>query len=149
MSELKSRLTEEMKTAMRAKDKARLSTIRMIQSAIKQVEIDERIEVDDQRVLAILDKMVKQRKDAAKQYQDANRNDLADKEIAEQAILAEFLPQPLSDDELDALIADAIASTGAAGMQDMGKVMGQLKPQIQGRADIGAASARVKQKLAG
>ena len=136
-----------MKAAMRAKDSERLGTVRMALAALKQVEIDERIELDDARVLAILDKQVKQRTDAAKQYRDAGRDDLAVKEEAEMVVLKEFLPQPLSADEIAQLIDDAIASTGAAGMQDMGKVMGILKPQIQGRADMGAVSGQVKARL--
>ena len=147
MSEIKASLTEAMKAAMRAKDSERLGTVRMALAALKQVEIDERIELDDARVLAILDKQVKQRTDAAKQYRDAGRDDLAVKEEAEMAVLREFLPQPLSADEINQLIDDAIASTGAAGMQDMGKVMGILKPQIQGRADVGAVSGQVKARL--
>ncbi|WP_111655773.1 GatB/YqeY domain-containing protein [Isoalcanivorax indicus] len=147
MSDIKARLTDAMKDAMRAKDSARLGVIRMALAALKQVEVDERIELDDARVLAILDKQVKQRQDAARQYGDAGRQDLADTELAEIEVLREFLPQPLSDDEIDALISQAIADTGAAGMQDMGKVMGQLKPQLQGRADMGAVSGRIKARL--
>lgn len=147
MSELKARLTDAMKDAMRAKDKARLGVVRMALAALKQVEVDERIELDDARVLAILDKLVKQRQDSASQYTEAGRQELADIELAEIEILREFLPTPLSDDEIDALIDQAIADSGAAGMQDMGKVMGQIKPQIQGRADMGAVSGRVKKRL--
>ncbi|EKF74623.1 hypothetical protein A11A3_07383 [Alcanivorax hongdengensis A-11-3] len=149
MSELKERLSAAMKDAMRAKDKARLGVFRMTLAAIKQIEVDERIEPDDARVLALLDKLVKQRKDSASQYRDAGRDDLADIEDAEVVVLQEFLPTQLTDAEIDALIDDTIASTGAAGMQDMGKVMGVLKPQLQGRADMGAASGRVKAKLTG
>ncbi|MBA3979645.1 MAG: glutamyl-tRNA amidotransferase [Alcanivorax sp.] len=147
MSEIKARLTDAMKDAMRAKDSARLGVIRMALAALKQVEVDERAELDDARVLAILDKQVKQRQDAARQYTDAGRQDLADTELAEIEVLRDFLPQPLSDDEIDALISQAIAETGAAGMQDMGKVMGLLKPQMQGRADMGAVSGRIKARL--
>ncbi len=147
MSALKDQLNAAVKDAMRAKDKARLGTLRMATAAIKQVEVDERIELDDARVLALLDKQIKQRKDAAKQYRDANRADLAEVEEAEIVVLQEFLPSPLTDAEIDALIDDAIAQTGAAGMQDMGKVMGVLKPRLQGRADIGAVSGKVKQRL--
>ena len=147
MSELKARLTDAMKDAMRAKDKARLGVVRMALAALKQIEVDERIELDDARVLAILDKLVKQRQDSASQYTEAGRQELADIELAEIEILREFLPTPLSDDEIDALIDQAIADSGAAGMQDMGKVMGQIKPQIQGRADMGAVSGRVKTRL--
>ncbi|MCU5787955.1 GatB/YqeY domain-containing protein [Alloalcanivorax marinus] len=147
MSALKDQLNAAVKDAMRARDKARLGTLRMATAAIKQVEVDERIELDDARILALLDKQIKQRKDAAQQYRDAGRNDLAETEEAEMAVLQEFLPTPLTDAEIDALIDDAVASTGAAGMQDMGKVMGELKPRLQGRADIGAVSGKVKQRL--
>ncbi|MCH2558267.1 MAG: GatB/YqeY domain-containing protein [Alcanivorax sp.] len=147
MSALKDRLNDAVKDAMRARDKARLGTLRMATAAIKQVEVDERIELDDARILALLDKQIKQRKDAAQQYRDAGRNDLAETEEAEMAVLQEFLPTPLTDAEIDALIDDAIQRTGAAGMQDMGKVMGELKPRLQGRADIGAVSGKVKARL--
>ncbi|MGB1220300.1 MAG: GatB/YqeY domain-containing protein [Alcanivoracaceae bacterium] len=147
MSDIKARLTQAMKEAMRAKDSERLGTVRMALSALKQVEVDERIELDDTRVLAILDKQVKQRIDAAKQYRDANREDLAAKEDAEVAVLRDFLPQPLSEDEIAALIDEAVAETGASSMQDMGKVMGLLKPRLQGRADMGAVSGKIKARL--
>ena len=147
MSALKEQLTTAMKDAMRAKDKARLGVVRMALSAIKQIEVDERIELDDERSLAVLDKLIKQRKDSATQYRDAGRDDLADIEEAEIQVLQTFLPAPLGEAEVDALIDDAIARTGASGMQDMGKVMGVLKPQLQGRADIGAASGKVKIRL--
>ncbi|MAX56638.1 MAG: glutamyl-tRNA amidotransferase [Alcanivoracaceae bacterium] len=147
MSALKEQLTAAMKDAMRAKDKARLGVFRMALAAIKQIEVDERIEPDDERVLALLDKLIKQRKDSATQYRDANRADLAEVEEAEMAVLQEFLPEPLTDSEIETLIDETIASTGAAGMQDMGKVMGILKPQLQGRADMGAASGKVRAKL--
>lgn len=147
MSALKDRLNDAVKDAMRARDKARLGTLRMATAAIKQVEVDERIELDDARILALLDKQIKQRKDAAQQYRDAGRNDLAETEEAEMAVLQEFLPTPLTDAEIDALIDDAVQRTGAAGMQDMGKVMGELKPRLQGRADIGAVSGKVKARL--
>lgn len=140
-------LRDAQKDAMRAKDKLRLGTIRMALAAIKQREIDEKIELTDADIVAILTKMVKQRKDAASQYEDAKRQDLADTEIAEIAILQDFLPQALSDDELDALIVEALAETGAAGMQDMGKVMGWLKPKVQGRTDMGKLSGQIKAKL--
>ena len=129
MSALKEQLTTAMKDAMRAKDKARLGVVRMALSAIKQIEVDERIELDDERSLAVLDKLIKQRKDSATQYRDAGRDDLADIEEAEIQVLQTFLPAPLGEAEVDALIDDAIARTGASGMQDMGKVMGVLKPQ--------------------
>lgn len=147
MSALKEQLTAAMKDAMRAKDKARLGVFRMALAAIKQIEVDERIEPDDERVLALLDKLIKQRKDSATQYRDANRADLAEVEEAEIVVLQEFLPEPLTAAEIDALIDEAITSTGAAGMQDMGKVMGILKPKLQGRADMGAASGKVRAKL--
>lgn len=147
MSDLKAQLTSAMKEAMRAKDSARLAVIRMALAAIKQVEIDERIEVDDTRALAILDKQVKQRLDSARQYLDAGRHELADIEQAEIEVLREFLPAPLSQAEIDALIEQAIADSGAAGMQDMGKVMALLKPAMQGRADMAAVSGRLKARL--
>lgn len=146
---LKNRLTEEMKTAMRNKDKERLGTVRMILAAIKQVEVDERVEVSDERVLVILDKMAKQRRDAATQYRDAGRNDLAEQEESELKIIQDFLPKALTDDELQVLIRDAIAETDAAGPNDMGKVMGVLKPQVQGRADMGQVSRKVRESLTG
>lgn len=146
-SELQIRINDEMKVAMRAKDKPRLGVIRLIQSEFKRIEVDERIELDEARILAVLDKMVKQRRDSAKQYEDADRQDLADQEHFEITVVTEFLPQALSDLEVSALIDAAIASTGASGMQDMGKVMGILKPQLQGRADMGAASKLIKDKL--
>ena len=140
-------LKEAQKDAMRAKDKLRLGTIRMALAAIKQREVDERITLDDTQVLAVLTKMVKQRKDAAQQFDDANRADLADNERAEIVVLETFLPQPLSDEEIASLIDEAMTATGAAGMQDMGKVMGWLKPKGQGRADMGALSGKIKAKL--
>lgn len=147
MSELKERLSQAVKDAMRAKDKARLGVFRMALAAIKQIEVDERIEPDDARVLALLDKLVKQRKDSSSQYRAAGRDDLADIEDAEILVLQEFLPEPLSDADISAMIDDAIAQVGASGMQDMGKVMAILKPQLQGRADIGATSGKVKARL--
>ncbi len=138
-----------MKAAMKARDKERLGTIRLIQAEFKRIEVDERIELDDARALAVLDKMVKQRRDSAQQYVDAGRNELAEKEEAEIAVLQEFLPAPLSEDEILAMIDEAIAASGASGMQAMGPVMGQLKPKIQGRADMGAVSQLVKARLAG
>lgn len=146
-SALKEQISNAVKDAMRAKDKIRLGVLRMAMAAFKQIEVDERIELDDTRVLATLDKQIKQRKESATQYREAGRTDLAETEEAEIAILKEFLPQPLSDDEIDALIDQAITETGAAGMQDMGKVMGKLKPQMQGRADMGAVSGKVKKRL--
>lgn len=137
-------LKEQMKVAMRAKAKLRLSTIRMALAAVKQREIDERITLDDEAVLAILVKMVKQRRDAAKQFEEANRQDLVDVELLEITVIEEFLPQPLTSDEIDGLIKQAIAQTGASSMQEMGKVMAILKPQVQGRADLGKISGLIK-----
>lgn len=142
-------LKEAQKDAMRAKDKVRLGTIRMAIAAIRQREIDDQITLTDADILAVLTKMVKQRQDAAQQYDDAGREELAAKERAEITVIETFLPQPLSDAELDALIDEAMAETGATGMQDMGKVMGQLKPKVQGRTDMGALSARIKSRLNG
>lgn len=144
---LKAQITDAMKDAMRARDKERLAAIRLIQADIKRIEVDERIEVDDARVLAILDKMVKQRRDSIQQYQDANRPELAAKEQAEIDVIQQFLPAQLSETELDQLVADAVSQSGAASMQDMGKVMAILKPQVQGRADMGAVSKTVKASL--
>jgi uncharacterized protein YqeY len=138
-----------MKTAMKARDKERLSTIRLIMAEFKRIEVDERIEVDDARALAVLDKMVKQRRDSAGQYRNAGREELAAKENAEIVVIQEFLPAQLSEDELLAMVDAAIAASDATGMAAMGAVMGQLKPQLQGKADIGAVSQMVKQRLAG
>ena len=144
---LKARIKDEMKVAMRAKAKQRLSTIRSIQAEIKRIEVDERIEIDDTRLLAVLDKMCKQRRDSIKQYSDAGRAELAEIEISEMAVIQEFLPAQLSDEELLSLISDAITSTGAESMKDMGKVMGVLKPKVQGRADMGVVSKLIKDGL--
>ncbi|EEX42704.1 GatB/YqeY domain-containing protein [Vibrio furnissii] len=141
-------LKEEQKLAMKAKDKPRLGTIRLALSAIKQREVDEQITLSDDDILAVLTKMVKQRRDSVTQYEAANRQDLADAEKAEITVLEEFMPQPLSEDEVAALIDSAIAEAEPAGMQDMGKVMALLKPQIQGRADMGKVSGLVRTKLA-
>jgi uncharacterized protein YqeY len=138
-----------MKTAMKAGDKTRLGVIRLMLAAIKQREIDERIELDDTQVLAVLDKMVKQRRDSIAQYSGAGREDLAEIERFEVEVIQSYLPRALTDDELTALIDAAMASTQASAMSDMGKVMSLLKPQIQGRADMGSVSARVKQRLGG
>jgi uncharacterized protein YqeY len=146
---LKERITEDMKSAMRASDKERLSTIRMVQAAIKQREVDERIALDDAQVLAVLEKMVKQRRESIAAFEQGGRADLADKEKAEIAILSAYLPEQLSEAEVDALIQAAIAETGAASMKDMGKVMGAVKAKAAGRADMGAVSARIKAALAG
>ncbi|MDH5445302.1 MAG: GatB/YqeY domain-containing protein [Gammaproteobacteria bacterium] len=147
MSELKNRINEDVKSAMRNKDKERLATLRLITAAIKQKEVDERIEMDDATVLAVLDKMVKQRKDSIEQYTKADRPELADKEQAEIVIIQEYLPAQLSDAEIDAMIDEAISTTGASDMKEMGKVMGILKPKLQGRADMGAVSGKIKAKL--
>ncbi|MGB0359747.1 MAG: GatB/YqeY domain-containing protein [Litorivicinaceae bacterium] len=147
MSSLKNTLTEAMKDAMRAKEKFRLGVIRMVLAEIKRVEVDERIDVDDTRCLAIIDKMSKQRRDAANQFVDGGRQDLADTELAEVEILKEFLPAQLSDDEIMSLIDQAISDTGASGPQGMGQVMGQLKPKVQGRADMQVVSKLVKDRL--
>jgi uncharacterized protein YqeY len=146
---LKDRITEDMKTARRAGEKERLGTIRLILSAIKQREVDERITLDDSQVLAAIEKMIKQRKEAITQFETGGRADLVAKETAEIGILQSYLPAQMSDAEIDALIAEAIASTGAASIKDMGKVMGAVKAKAQGRADMGAVSARIKQKLSG
>ncbi|MBD3585939.1 GatB/YqeY domain-containing protein [Salinimonas sp. HHU 13199] len=142
-------LKEAQKDAMRAKDKVRLGTIRMAIAAIRQREIDDQITLTDADILAVLTKMVKQRQDAAQQYDDAGREELAATERAEIAVIEDFLPQPLTDAELDALIDEAMTETGATGMQDMGKVMGQLKPKVQGRTDMGALSGKIKSRLNG
>ncbi|ART80166.1 GatB/YqeY domain-containing protein [Oceanisphaera avium] len=145
---LKDQLSEQQKLAMRAKDKARLSTLRMLLAEINQKELDSRETLNDDDVITIVTKMVKQRKDAATQYEQAGRQELADGELQEIVVLQEFLPQPLSADELETLLNNAIADTGATGMQDMGKVMAALKPHTQGRADMGKVSASIKAKLA-
>jgi uncharacterized protein YqeY len=148
MSEsLKQRIDADMKTAMREKDKDRLGTIRLILAAIKQREVDERITLDDTQVLAILDKMVKQRRDSIEQFRAAGREELAVKEEAELAVIQGYMPAALSDSELDALISEAVAASGAKTMQEMGKVMGLLKAKVQGRADMGAVSAKIKARL--
>jgi len=144
---LKEQITSDMKDAMRAKEKERLGTIRLILAAIKQREVDERIELDDEQVLAVLDKMVKQRRDSITQYRDAGREELAAVEEAELEIIQHYLPEALSEAEIDNLIDEAISSSGAESMKDMGKVMGLLKPKVQGRADMGAVSARIKARL--
>jgi len=146
---LKAQITEDMKAAMRAKEMDRLGTIRLLQAAIKQREVDERIELDDAAVLAVVDKMIKQRKDSISQFQQAGRDDLVAKESAEVAVLQAYLPAQLSDAEIDAAVRDAVTKAGAAGPQDMGKVMGLLKPALAGRADMTQVSARVKAALAG
>jgi hypothetical protein len=144
---LKQQITDAMKAAMKGGDKARLAVVRLMLAAVKQREVDERIELDDSQVLAVLDKMVKQRRDSIQQYGDAGRDDLVAQEAAEIEVIQEFLPTALSDDEISAIIEAAIAETGAESMRDMGKVMGIVKPQVQGRADVGQVSGRVKQRL--
>ena len=144
---LKEKITEDMKNAMRAGEKDRLATIRMILAAIKQREVDERIQLDDSQVLAAVEKMIKQRKEAIAQFESGGRADLVAKESAEIALLQTYLPAQLSDAEIDGLIAAAIASTGAATIKDMGKVMGVVKAKAAGKADMGAVGARIKAKL--
>ena len=144
---MKQTIHDAMKAAMRAKDKPRLGAIRLIQADIKRIEVDERIEIDDARVLAILDKMVKQRRDSITQYEAAGRQELADIEISEINVIQDFLPTPLTDAEIADMVQAAIAQTGAASMADMGKVMGIIKPQIQGRADASAVSGLIKAAL--
>ena len=145
---VKGQLQEDIKTAMKAGEKDRLKVLRLISAAIKQVEIDERIELDDPAVLTILNKMVKQRRDSISQYEDGNRQDLADIEAAEIVIIEAYLPEPLSEDELEEMIDEAIAQTGAESIRDMGKVMGQVKSKAAGRADMGLVGAKVKERLA-
>ncbi len=147
MPSLKERITEDMKNAMRAKDSERLGTIRMITSAIKQREVDERITLDDTQVLAVIEKMIKTRKESIAQFKTGGRDDLVAKEQKEVDLLQAYLPEQLSEAEIDKLIADAIAQTGATSIKDMGKVMGLLKQQAQGRADMGIVSGKIKAKL--
>lgn len=146
-SETQAAIKADMKEAMKSRDKERLATIRLMQAEFKRVEVDERIELDEARVLAILDKMVKQRRDSQQQFLDAGREELAAQEASEIDVIQSYLPEQLSDDELDSLIDAAIAAAGGEGMQAMGAVMGQLKPQLQGRADMGAVSQKVKARL--
>ncbi len=146
-SALKTRINDDVKTAMRSKDKERLGTLRLLTAAIKQIEVDKRIELNDEQVVAVVEKMLKQRKDSIEQFEKAGRNELAEIEIKEVAILKEFMPEQMSDADVDALIDEAIASTGAEAMKDMGKVMGILKPKLAGKADMGAVSGKIKAKL--
>ena len=146
---LKNRVKDEMVAAMKGGDKRRLGAIRLLLAAIKQREVDERIELDDTQVLVVLDKMVKQRRDSIEQYEKAGRTELAEQEAFEISLLQEFLPAALSDAEINVLIDQAIVSTGATSIKDMGRVMGKIKPQAQGRADLGEVSVRVKAKLSG
>lgn len=145
---LKASITSAMKEAMRAKEKERLATIRLILADFKRIEVDERIELDDARCLAILDKMLKQRKDSITQYRDAGREDLAEIEEREVEVIQTFLPKALAEEEIEALVSAAMSETGAESVRDMGKVMAVLKPQLQGRADVGAVSGLVKKRLA-
>jgi uncharacterized protein YqeY len=147
MSELKQRITADMKLAMKAKDKARLKAIRMILGAIKQREVDERIELDDVQVLSVVQKMVKQRKDSISQFKEASRTDLVDIEEAELVVIKHYMPEQLSDAEVSAAIDKAIADTGASSMQDMGKLMGLLKSQLDGKTDMGVVSALIRSKF--
>ncbi len=144
---LKARISEDMKNAMRAKDSARLGAIRLLLSAIKQREVDERIEVSDTQVVEAIEKMLKQRRDSISQYEAANRHDLADVEKFEVSVLQEYLPQALSEDEVNAIIEQAVVDSGAAGIKDMSKVMAAVKPQVVGRADMGKISGLIKTRL--
>lgn len=146
-SALKTKITDDMKAAMRAQEKERLSTIRLILAAMKQREVDERIELNDEQILAIMDKMLKQRRESIAQYESAQRQDLADKEKAEIEIILQYLPAQLSPAEVDQLVKDCIRETGAASARDMGKVMAVLKPKVQGRADMALVSVKVKENL--
>lgn len=147
MPALVERVKDAVKDAMRARDKARLAALRLITAEFKRIEVDERIEIDDARALSVLDKMVKQRLDSEAQYRAAGRDELAEVEAFEITVIREYLPEPLTDEALDALVAEAIAALGAASMAQMGAVMGQLKPQVAGRADMGVLSAKVKAQL--
>jgi uncharacterized protein len=147
MSELKARISEDMKAAMKGGDKPRLGVIRLILAALKQQEVDTRQTLSDADVLAVLEKMLKQRKDSLQQYSDAGRQDLADQEAFEITVIKAYMPEPLSEAELNAAIEAALSASGASSMRDMGKLMALLKPQIQGRADMGQVSALVKQRL--
>ncbi len=144
---LKTQLQSDMKSSMKSGDKGRLGVVRLILSAIKQVEVDERIELDDSRIIAVLDKMAKQRRESIAQFEQAGRDDLRAIEVAELDIIQTYLPQALSEDEINALVEQSITSTGAASIKDMGKVMGLLKPQLQGRADMGKVSQLIKSRL--
>ncbi len=147
MPALVERIKDAVKDAMRARDKARLAALRLITAEFKRIEVDERIEIDDARALSVLDKMVKQRLDSEAQYRAAGRDELAEVEAFEITVIREYLPEPLTDEALDALVAEAIAASGASSMAQMGAVMGQLKPKVAGRADMGVLSAKVKAQL--
>ena len=144
---LKDRILQDVKDAMRAKDKPRLATLRLITAAIKQQEVDERIELDNSQVLALLDKMCKQRRESISQFEKAGRDDLIAQEVSELELIQTYLPEQLGEDEIATLIDEAMTATGATSIKDMGKVMGQLKPKLQGRADMGAVSGMIKAKL--
>ena len=146
-SPLNTRLQDAVKDAMRAKDKTRLGTLRLIMAAIKQREVDERIELSEEQVIAVLDKMVKQRRESIAQFEQAGRQELADKEAAEIALIVEFMPEPASEQEISQSIEEAISATGAASIKDMGKVMGVLQGKLKGRADMGAVSAKIRARL--
>ena len=148
-SQLKQRILEDVTACMRARDKERLATLRLVTAAMKQIEVDSRQELDDPGVLSVLEKMLKQRRDSLEQYTDAGRQDLADQESYEITVIEAYMPAALPAAELESLVDAAIAEASATSMRDMGKVMGLLKPQVQGRADMGAVSAAVKQKLSG
>ncbi|VAW92532.1 Transamidase GatB domain protein [hydrothermal vent metagenome] len=147
MSDLKQRINDNVKDAMRAKEKVRLKTLRLITSAIKQIEVDKRIELDDDAIVAVLEKMLKQRKDSIEAFEKADRTELVDIEKAEVLIIKEYMPEQMPDAEIDVLIDDAIAATSATTMKDMGKVMGMLKAKLAGKADMGAVSGKIKAKL--
>jgi uncharacterized protein YqeY len=148
MSELLIRIKDEMKTAMKSGEKARLGVISLMLSAVKQIEVDERIELDDSRVLLVLDKMVKQRRESIRQYTDANRIDLADIEAAEIIVIQDFLPQALTEEEIDTMVLEAVAQSGATSIKEMGKVMALLKEPMQGRADMSVVSVKIKAAFA-
>ena len=148
MSELLIRIKDELKTAMKSGEKARLGVIRLMLAAVKQIEVDERIELDDSRVLLVLDKMVKQRRESIRQYTDANRTDLADIEAAEIIVIQDFLPQALTEEEIDTMVAEAVEQSGATSIKEMGKVMALLKEPMQGRADMSVVSVKIKAAFA-
>ncbi|HHH89106.1 MAG TPA: GatB/YqeY domain-containing protein [Aliiroseovarius sp.] len=149
MSTLGTRINDDVKAAMKARDKERLAVLRLITAAIKQIEVDQRTTLDDDGIIGVLEKMVKQRKDSIEQFRKAGREELAAQESTEIEVIRQYLPEPLSDSEIDALISEAISATGAAGMKDMGKVMGMLKPKLAGRADMGKVSQIIKSRLGG
>jgi uncharacterized protein YqeY len=149
MDELKTRIKDDMKAAMKAKEKGRLNVIRMILAAIKQIEVDERIELDEARIIVVLDKMLKQRRESIKQFNEAGRTDLTDIEEAEVLVIQEYLPQALTEDEIQGMVEKAVADSGAESIKDMGKVMGIVRPQMLGKADMSIVSAVIKSRLAG